>query len=123
MNDKYKALRDYAACNLKHGAPWARGVYGMSDKYKELRGTVTETILSGTGIAHIDPAAILALLAERDELLEALRKAASELSCMIDYVGESSAINMIGGRAEYNEANKVLNEICEVFAAATKGES
>jgi len=94
----------------------------MTDKYKALREAAVDALSMGQNQrVNLPGGALVELLTERDALLEALRKASCELSCMIDYVGESSAINMIGGREAHKEANKVLNEICAVFEPATRG--
>jgi hypothetical protein len=94
----------------------------MTDKYNTLRGAVAATLRMGAeSRISIPGRTVQALLDERDALLAALHKATYELDCMIDYVGESSAINMVGGRDAYNEASQVLDEICAAIESATRG--
>jgi len=72
------------------------------------------------GVRSENPEADARLIAAAPELLEALTAAASDIDCLLDFVGESSAINMIGGRSAYGAARDTLDKICAAIKKATE---
>ena len=53
-----------------------------------------------------------------NNLLEALQEAAETIDSLLDYVGDSNAIRMIGARERYAEARTLLYRIYALLDAS-----
>jgi len=60
------------------------------------------------------------LIAAAPELLEAAQQAFSDLDSLMDFVGESNAIRMVGAREAYGRSRKTIDALHAAIKKATE---